>query len=708
MRPALPHGVGRILAIFILVAGAALLVSSERPVFTENDKAFYADPKLVDFVRPGLVMKITGAQIATDGTITARVKLTDPRGLPLDREGINTPGTIGTSFIAAVIPAGEKQYRAYTFRTQTSPITGQSAVQGAADNPAGTYRKIADGEYEYTFRIKAPSGFDRNATHSIGVYGSRNLTEFDLGTQYDDDVYNFVPAGGNVTVVRDVIRTESCNKCHDFDIAGLHGGSRKTMELCNLCHSPGTANGGSNLDPDTGNTINMPVMIHKIHMGEYLPSVEAGKPYVIIGNQQSVHDYSHVAFPTFNQETPAPVDCAACHERNNSAATQKNAYFTPSRTACGACHDNVNFATGENHANLPQPTDNQCANCHTVEGEYEFDISIKGAHAVPELSKTRKGINFEILEVTGKAGERPTVKYSVKDNSGKPIPLQEFTVAPGRLALVMAGPAWDYGYVQFGTSRQNGSISEDPIARSTCATDGVCTYTFTNAIPANATGTYSMGIEGRLGITINPGTAAEHTGEYGGVNKVKHFSVDGSAIGGRRQVVTIDKCNSCHGDLRFHGQNRNRIEQCVLCHNASETDVSRRPANQAPDQTVQMAYMIHRIHAGAAVPGEYTVYGFGNVAHDFSKIGYSARLQRCDNCHVNNSQNVDGKEILNQVKNPRGLLNPTPPITAACGSCHTNRQAWSHALANTTQLGESCSACHGANSEFSVSRVHAQ
>ena len=49
----------------------------------------------------------------------------------------------------------------------------------------------------------------------------------------------------------------------------------------------------------------------------------------------------------------------------------------PSRRACGSCHDNVNFATGEGHADLPQISDNQCATCHTPEGELPFDRTIK-------------------------------------------------------------------------------------------------------------------------------------------------------------------------------------------------------------------------------------------------------------------------------------------------------------------------------------------
>ena len=54
---------------------------------------------------------------------------------------------------------------------------------------------------------RAPSGFDPATTHTIGIYASRDLTEFDLGTNYASATFNFVPNGSPVTVVRDVIRT---------------------------------------------------------------------------------------------------------------------------------------------------------------------------------------------------------------------------------------------------------------------------------------------------------------------------------------------------------------------------------------------------------------------------------------------------------------------------------------------------------------------
>jgi OmcA/MtrC family decaheme c-type cytochrome len=700
MRPGVPFGIGRIFVVFLVVAGAALLVSSERPAYSPSEKAFYADPKLVDFVRPGLVTKITSAEIATDGTIRARVKITDPKGLPLDREGITSPGAVGISFVAGFIPAGEAQYKGITTRVQTSPITGVAATQPAADS-GGTWQKVADGEYQYTFRTKAPATLDRSGVITVYVYSNRNLSEFELGTQYSEDLFHI----GKTEMARDVVADTSCRKCHSFERSGLHGGQRRAVGGCVMCHTEGV------IDPDTGESVDMDTMIHKIHAGSELPSVQAGKPYVIIGNSQSRHDYSHIAFSVFNQEQPGVIDCAACHERKNETAKQKDLYLTPNRQACGSCHDNVNFATGENHADLPQVSDANCSRCHQPQGDMEFDLSVKGAHTITEMSTAREGINLNIIEITGKAGEKPTVKFSVKDNAGNPIPLEKFMPAPGGLRLVMAGPAWDYGYMAFGTGRPVGYMSEDVRTASKCGSDGVCTYTFTNGIPADAKGTLSMSMEGRLGVTVNPGTRREVHGEYGGKNVVKYFSVDGSPVGGRRQVVAIAKCNECHGELRMHGQNRNQIEHCVTCHNPSETDASRRPAGQLPE-TVNMAYMIHRLHAGSQATGEYTVYGFGGTAYDFTHIGYPARLQECDRCHVNGSQNVDGKESNQMVRNSRGpartQTDPAGPITAACGSCHTSRAAWSHALANTTALGESCAACHGANAEFSVSKVHAQ
>ena len=92
----------------------------------------------------------------------------------------------------------------------------RAAVRAAAE-------KVAEGEYNYTFRNKAPSGYNRSAVHAVGIYGNRNLTEFEMGTQLDDDVYYLVPATGQKTTnPRDIIRTSTCRKCHGENMA-FHG-----------------------------------------------------------------------------------------------------------------------------------------------------------------------------------------------------------------------------------------------------------------------------------------------------------------------------------------------------------------------------------------------------------------------------------------------------------------------------------------------------
>ncbi len=667
-----------VLALTCVVGSAVLLSSSDIPAFTDTDKAYYADANLVNFVRPGLVLKILSASIDPDGTIKTRFKVTDPKGLPLDIDGVNTPGAISIRVTAAYIPKGQTQYVAYTARDATSPITNKTATQASYDS-GGVFTKAAEGEYVYTLKTKAPANFDRTATHSIGIWAGRDLSEFDLASisNYDDDVYTWVPDGSPVKVTRDVIKTATCNKCHDP--LSAHD-NRRSLELCVLCHTPQT------VDPDTGNTMDMPVLTHKIHMGKDLPSVKAGGKYEIIGHRQSVHDYSTVAFPADAR------NCVFCHEQNTGAA-QANAYLKPNRAACGACHDDVNFTTGENHANLPQVSDNQCSTCHVPQGELEFDVSITGAHTIPRFSRDLPGVVFEILKVdNAAAGKNPTVTFSVKERSGKPI------TDMSRLTLVLAGPSSDYATY----------VSEDA-SKASCGSDGVCAYTFKAAIPAEAKGTYSIGIEGYRSLTLMAGTKKQMTVRDAGVNKVVHFSVDGSQVEPRREIVSLAKCNNCHSNLSLHGDNRNRIEQCVLCHNPNETDKAYRKAEMLPAESVDFRHMIHRIHTGEEIGAEYKIVGYRGSVIDFSEVRYPGDRRNCAACHVNGSENLPLKPNLLQVVSPRGLLNPMGPATAACTGCHTSVAGASHALSNTTEkLGEACAACHGANYEFAVKRVHAR
>jgi OmcA/MtrC family decaheme c-type cytochrome len=718
--PSSVFAIGRYAVALVAITGSVVLMSApKKTAFTPHDKAYYASEATVNFVRPGLTLKIVSASVAQDGTISVDYKVSDPKGLPLDPAGITTPGAVSVSFLCAYIPKGQTQFVSYATRAQTSPITKTTAIQAGADS-GGTTKQVADGEFVYTFKTKAAgannAAWDPTATHRLGIYGSRNLTEFDLGTNYDDDTLTWIPSGTAVTGAnnRDVVRTATCNKCHDQ--LAFHGGSRRSMELCVMCHTPQT------VDPDTGNTLDMKVFVHKLHMGSQLPSVKAGTAYQIIGFNQAVSDWSTVNLPS------DPRRCVFCHEDTKvTGATQSNNWLSnPSRAACGSCHDNVNFATGKNHVDLPQVSDNQCTQCHIPQGELEFDASIKGAHTVPTESTTRPGIVANIIRVdNGVAGKAPTVTFSTKDFAGNAVTMTQLTGGNNRLALVLAGPTTDYGYTNFGSDvTTQGYVSENPVPTAKCGNDGTCTYTFTHVIPAKATGTFAIGIEARRGITLLQGTAQEQTSEYGAINKVSYFSVDGSKVAPRRQVVDVAKCNGCHSTLSLHGENRNQIEQCVLCHNPSENDGVRRvvatnAADKAqPNQSVNFAMMIHKIHTGeglAEAGQSYTIVGFGGSHNDFTEVRYPTMTPtggvgdtaKCYMCHVNNSEATFpiGK---NQVTDPQGRISPVAATTSACTACHLKLSALSHAVSQTDpKFGESCDVCHAVGTDFDVLKEHA-
>lgn len=657
---------GLVVLAILFIGGVHLIGSDWNSGPTVHDKVYYADESLVNFVRPGLIFKVTTAEIAADGTVTARIKVTDPKGLGLDRLGIQTPGVISMSFLVATIPAGQKQYTSYITRVRSDSASGRTATQATGENN-GVFTPVGDGEYLYKFSNKLPANIDRTATHVIGVYGNRNLTEFDLGTDRDDDVFLFVPDGSAVKLTRDVVRTATCNNCHDP--LSLHGGNRRSVELCVICHQPQSS------DPVSGNTVDFKVMIHKIHTSKNLPSVVSGGKYTI-----GRDDFSEIGFPAY----PDTRNCTVCHDQT-SGATQKEAYLTPSRAACGSCHDNVNFASGENHVNLPQVSDNLCGNCHIPEGEIEFDASIKGAHAIARFSKELPGVVFDIQDVTGAApGSKPAVTFSVKNKKGEPVVAAKMT----QLRLYVNGPTTDY----YGVPPSEDARTAQEIS------PGTYRWTLTRALPADAKGTYAVGIQGYQNVTLLAGTLKEQVARDIGLNKVKYFSVDGSPVVARRMVVDIAKCNVCHVQLQLHGGARNQTEFCSVCHNPGAFTTG---VNQ---HGITLSQHVHRIHTGEDLEYDYI---FGNTNFK-EEVKFPGDRRNCDKCHVNNSQQLPLPRTNRDVLDPGGYLNPIGPTAAACTGCHTSFEAASHALAMTTSLGESCSVCHGPQANYSVNRAHSR
>ncbi len=702
----------RVLAIVGLVA--ASLASAPRRPYSPYEKAFYADAQTVEFVLPGLTIIVNSAAIAANGAITVSYTLTDPNGLPLDSAGVTTPGTIGLSYVAAVLPKGQEDYTTYTTSAATGTVLGTIQQPGA--DSGGSVTSVAPGQYTYTFHTAAPSGFDATATHTIGIYGSRNVTAYGLPTEYASATYNFVPNGSNVTQVHDIIETASCNACHDQ--LSAHGGSRRGMNMCVLCHTPQAT------DPNTGLTLDAKVFFHKLHMGASLPSVVAGGQYIPAINSHGTFNYSTVVFPA---DPGDPRRCEVCHSQTTKAV-QATAFLTnPTRAACGSCHDNINFATGANHSGGIQTDDAQCANCHIPQGEMDFDASILGAHVAPTASTLLSGLNVKITSVTGgTSGGTPTVTFTVLNNAGAAVPLS----ALGSISATMAGPTTDYGATSFGSDVTTpGYVTESMATGATCSSSGTCTYTLTHAIPAKATGTFAIGIEARRSETVpelTNGATVQTAIQYGTPNPVTYFSVDGSTVADRRTVVQLSNCNQCHINLSLHGTLRNNTEYCVMCHNPMNTDASTRASatvaadKAAPPQGINFNLLVHRIHYGInmqAAGRTYVVVGFGGSHNDFSSTlfpamgptGAATDTENCSMCHVNSTEQNDLTLTgLLPVTDPQGPINPVQPFTSACTGCHVDLPSASHALSNTTVLGEACAVCHASGAAYAVDQVHAQ
>ncbi len=656
--------------------------SDVHKVYSALEKAYYLSTGDAIWISPGLNLTINNVSIGPDRKPSVTFRIADDAGQGLDKDGKLTPGAVGMGFIAAYLPQNGTQYVDYSSRLVSSSISGKSATQATADS-GGKYTSLGDGNYTYNFGTVLPADYDTKATHTIGIYASRNLTEFGLSRYVDNEVKNFIPGGGAVTQIREVVVTANCNACHNP--LSAHGETgRQDVEICILCHTPQTT------DPDTGNTVDMKVMIHKIHSGPNLPSVQAGKPYQIIGYGGAVIDFSDVTYPQDIR------NCTTCHKNSQQV---NNWMLNPTKDACGSCHDDIDWTTGANHKAGPATDDSKCQSCHQPQGDTEWDASVPGAHTVPYKSTQLVYPVVTIKSVTNTApGQKPVVSFTIVDKNGNPINPSTLTGSKGRLAVTIAGPTSDYRwYVQ-----ETGDKA--------AYTNGVATYTFTGTIPSDAKGSGAAEVEGRIVTTLNPGPGGT-TGTYqeSWPTAVSYFAITDKTPVPRRTAVKLDLCNTCHDKLQLHGSNRNTIESCVICHNPANTDAGQRTSANLPAQSIDLQFMIHRIHTGIDLTSDFTIMGYGKSTNNFNDVTFPGDRRDCLKCHVAGAYTVPLPASATPAVMPRGYWDPYLPTSAACLGCHDSLEAAAHAYLNTSSsLGEACTVCHKEGADYSVSQVHAR
>ena len=230
---------------------------------------------------PGCNIAIQGVTVPADLRAVVAFTATNTKGQTLAKSELST-----VRFILAHLatgPAGSTpKYASYTTTIENPDgvaNSGDEATQATYDSAQlNGVTQLADGSFTYRFAKVLPADYPMSAVHEVAAQIAR-LYVVDGKTYPANPVYKFRPDGvAPGTAGRDIVQTATCNKCHTR--LGLHGGQRREIQLCDMCHSP------QSTDAQSKNTVDMTAMIHKIHMGEQLPSVEGGTPYQIIGFQQ--------------------------------------------------------------------------------------------------------------------------------------------------------------------------------------------------------------------------------------------------------------------------------------------------------------------------------------------------------------------------------------------------------------------------------------
>jgi OmcA/MtrC family decaheme c-type cytochrome len=441
----------------------------------------------------------------------------------------------------------------------------------------------------------------------------------------------FVPATPGAPVLKRLaVHTETCNGCHNP--LSAHGGSRQEVQLCLTCHSQGA------VDPETNNSIDFNVMIHKLHRGADLPSVKAGGHYGIVGYGNNTIDFSHVEYPR------DLVHCQSCHSDTDDDRWVSNG----TAVACTSCHDNIHEPGAHPFALAPTAVCGN-GNCHGPGGSAPdarkahvtflnnpnapvFDISIvsalvANADSAPQLtvrgqSGTRSsdgGVpvasvdNLSILNVFFNGPNRDFISngHNIKTYNKASLVGLAPTANPGEFTFALPQTLREAA----GTM---GDVSKDSYTLSIRAQ-----YDPTPGAP-----TGDAGVNDAVDMRLNPTVA---------------ISASGTAPVPRLPVSDTVKCNNCHGVLTGHGGAilAHNVEECIMCHTSTlETSVPQ-GANKEPGPTTSLRFpqLIHRIHATSIATKDYILYSLAPTPPyphaDFSDVEFPGDVKDCTTCHMN-------------------------------------------------------------------------
>jgi len=374
--------------------------------------------------------------------------------------------------------------------------------------------------------------------------------------------------------------------------------------------------------------------------------------------------------------------------------------------------------------------DGFCAGCHAP-GNF---VDALVAHQHPTLP-AQEGTDpvLDVVSVAGMTGggglyfvpgDFPEITFRLSDDTANPLQLVPGdTSVMDRMEVVIAGPTTLYQtIIPVQRPWSGGNLAVAPANWiDNFAGDGTYTFISTVAIPADYpaqlntlgeppaeqifpfeegwgqqytmtgtpldTGTYTVFAWGRR-VTPVAGEREPFVSDQFDIP----FGADDPLVP-YAGLSTTASCNACHGELAFHGFQREGFNTCLSCHTAGTQD-------GGTFESVDFRVMLHKLHNARNLTNHpYELAGFSGVA-DFSHLLISSmpgEAAECEVCHA-----TDDWKYPPYRDNMRTWM-------VACTSCHDGAATRTHVdiMTDAGTFVEHCDLCHGAGSLFAVEAVHA-
>ncbi|MBY5992230.1 OmcA/MtrC family decaheme c-type cytochrome [Ferrimonas balearica] len=608
--------------------------------------------------------------------------------LTINQEDIGAPTawashsylSAGASSMYCAIGGGEITVRGNTYKACT-------LVEGEPGHYTGTW------EHADTPAPVILEGDDMDLTHRLWLraYNIVDATGNGVSDKVLSERMDFIPATGEVLEDsgRDIVSDTACQGCHGGEeggiISNIHAHHNyQSVGNCVNCHNPFWEASEEQVAEgwNEGNW-DLTVLVHRLHAGSHIADSLSGEALEFMG---------HIHYPGELN------NCLTCHEGNT--AFTDNLY----RDACVACHIDTDPRTGENHGGIVISTDAACINCHGSGA-----LGVMAAHEIGIRDTLRDAFYAEVDPATIMVTPDPldptltTVSFGFKaylngaEFTGDLATLDFISSAQKWLVNFQADSGYALAYTAYGTGSapfQEALYNGTHYATSTTAPTSIVTGSGVIIgdvrLCANDGALTTCGAEIDDTISLAMKSDAVYFDTANPANPDVVMSRYATDEGG---VVSIAKCNDCHGDIAYgkrghHGVDK--IEQCVHCHNENVIFFK----GSARD----LGLNTHKFHAGHS---EY--FGEGE------SIGYPNLLTDCQACHVSD-QWFDGSGALQSGKTGFRVsldldnVDRVSPVAATCLACHESDAVAAHAASQGAIVDpanavpnppvESCAVCH--------------